>query len=138
MDNRSTSWNFALTTRFDKPVYGKRDFALEKLSSYRRRCDHDICGKWGESRYCDQAGMRKRENKFSATRMEGVWLVCTEHANVQNRYLSAFTLTVIDMIVLYMLLVCKYSNGYWSACNIPVIRLHVLYTFFVCIYSNFY
>jgi hypothetical protein len=55
-------------------VEEKRDFVLETSSSYRRRCDLAICGKGGESRFCDQAEMGKREELFSAPRMEGVWL----------------------------------------------------------------
>ena len=57
---RSTCWNFALTTRFDNPVEEKRSFALE-TSSCMRRCDPAICGKGVGSRSCDQAEMGKRE-----------------------------------------------------------------------------
>jgi len=53
---------------------GKGDFALDTLSSYRRRSDLAICGEGGESRICDQAEMGKREQTFSAHRIEGFWL----------------------------------------------------------------
>jgi hypothetical protein len=70
-----TFWNFALTTRFDNHVEGKRDSALETLSSYRGRCDLAICGKGDKSRISDQAKMGKRKQSFSAPRSARVWLV---------------------------------------------------------------
>jgi len=39
-----------------------------------RRCDPAICGKGDDSRSCDQVEMGKREQSFSAPRMESVWL----------------------------------------------------------------
>jgi len=71
---KNTCWNFAHTTRFDNPVEGRLDFALETLFSCKRRCDLAICGNGGELRICDQVEMGKREQSFSAPRMEGVWL----------------------------------------------------------------
>jgi hypothetical protein len=66
----STCWNSVLTTRFDNPVEGKRDFT--ETSFFKRRCDPAICGKGGELRSCDKAEMGKREQSFSAPQMEGV------------------------------------------------------------------
>jgi len=70
---RSTCWNFASTIRFDNPVEGKLDFALETLFSCKRRCDLAICGNGGELRSYEHVEMGKREQIFSAHRMEGVW-----------------------------------------------------------------
>jgi len=55
-------------------VEGRLDFALETLFSCKRRCDLAICGNGGELRSCDEVEMGKREQSFSAPRMEGVWL----------------------------------------------------------------